>query len=156
MWSGPRPMRTPGGPRRPIAAGYSLIAVLLTLVALSSLAAAGFWIAMGDHWVARAELASAHAFYAADSGLNTVIGTTRGYPADTTVISSRTDTTTVTATSLVQMAGGRRVYLLRSRARYFAPDGGIGDRTVTVVLLADPDSTLRPPEVKDGTWRESM
>ena len=151
----PRGDRTPENDR-PSGSGYSLIAVLLTLVGVSFLAAAGFLIAMGDFRVARNEVAAAHAFFAADSGLNTVLGTTIGYPADTTVISSPTDTTMVTATRLVEIAGGRRLYLLRSRARHYAPDGAVGDRTVTLVLLADPDSTLRPPEAKHGTWREEL
>ena len=143
-------------PPRSAAAGYSLVAVLLTLVGISFLAIAGFMLAMGEVRVVQSEVASARAFYAADSGLNTVLGTARGYPADTTVLSGPTDTTTVTATRLVQLVGGRRLYLLRSHARYHAADGSVGDRTVSLVLLADPDSTLRPPAVKDGSWRETM
>jgi hypothetical protein len=143
-------------PARSAAGGFSLVAVLLTLVGISFLAVAGFMLAMGDFLVARNEVASARAFYAADSGLNTVLGTARGYPADTTVLSNPTDTTTVTAMRLVQMAGGRRLYLLRSHARYHAADGSIGDRTVSLVLLADPDSTSLPPEVKRASWRETM
>lgn len=143
-------------PSRSAADGYSLVAVLLTLVGISFLAVAGFMLAMGDLRVARNEVVSARAFYAADSGLNTVLGTARGYPADTTVLSSPTDTTTVTATRLAEMTGGRRLYLLRSHARYHAADGSIGDRTVSVVLLADPDSTSLPPEVKRASWRETM
>jgi len=149
----PRPA---GIPRRSAAGGYSLVAVLLTLVGLSFLAIAGFMLAVGDLRVTRSEVASAHAFYAADSGLNAVLGTTLGYPADTTVLSGPMDTTTVVATRLVELGGGRWVYLLRSHARHRAADGAIGDRTVSVVLLADPDSTLRPPAVKRGSWRESM
>ncbi len=138
------------------AGGYSLVAVLLTLLGLSFLAVAGFMIAMGEVRVARYEAASVHAFYAADSGLNTVLGTTTGYPADTTVLSTPSDTTTVTATRLAELAGGRRLYFLRARARHHAFDGSVGDRTLSLVLLADPDSTARPPAVKSGTWRESM
>ena len=137
-------------------AGYSLVAVLLTLVSLSFLAVAGFMVAMGDYRVAQNETASVLAFYSADSGLNTVLGTTVGYPADTTMLVSPTDTTTVTATRLIEMAGGRRLYLLRSHARHHAADGSIGDRTVSLVLLADPDSTSRAPAVKRGTWRETL
>lgn len=136
--------------------GYSLVAVLLTLVGLSFLAVAGFMVAMGDFRVVQSEVAASRAFYAADSGLNTVLGTTAGYPADTTLFSSPTDTTVVTATRLVEMAGGRRLYLLRSQARYHAADGSVGDRSLSLVLLADPDSTSRPPAVKRGSWRESM
>lgn len=138
------------------AGGHSLIAVLLTLVGISFLAAAGFMVAIGDLRVTRAQVAAARAFYAADSGLNTVLGTTLGYPADTTVLSSPADTTTVTATRLVETSGGRRLYLLRSRARHRAADGSLGDRTVSLVLVADPDSTARPPAVKAGSWREAM
>lgn len=138
------------------AGGYSLAAILLALVSLSFLAAAGFMIAMTDHRVTQSEAAALHAFYAADSGLNAVLGSTNGYPPDTTVLITARDTTIVTATSIQEMAGGRRLYLLRSHARHRAADGSIGDRTLSLVLVADPDSTMRPPAVKPGTWREVM
>lgn len=141
---------------RPATGGFSLAAVLLTLVSLSFLAVAGFMVALGDHRVSQAGVASVQAFYAADSGLSSVVGTTVGYPADTTVFATARDTTLVTSTRLVELTGGRRLYVLRSRSRHHAPDGSLGVRTVSVVLLADPDTTLRRPAVKRGTWREDL
>lgn len=138
------------------AGGYSLASVLLTLVSLSFLAMAGFMVAFGDHRVSQAGVAAVQAFYAADSGLNAVAGSTIGYPADTTVFAGAADTTVVTATRLVELTGGRRLYVLRSRARHYASDGSVGARAVSAVLIADPDTTLRRPAVKPGTWREEL
>jgi hypothetical protein len=140
----------------PTADGYSLPAVLLALLSLSVLSTAAFMVALTEHRVTQSEEAALRAFYAADSGLNTVMGLATGYPADTTVLATAGDTTIVTATRLFEDSAGRRLYLLRSDSRHRSPDGSIGERTLSLVLMADPDSTLRPPSVKRGTWREAM
>ncbi len=135
--------------------GYTLIAVLLTLVLVSALSAAGFLVAMSDYRVSENHEAAVHAFYAAEAGLRMALARTTGHPPDSQAFASARDTTIVRFTHIVELGGGRSVYLLSSRAVYRGPEGSVAWREIRTLAVAVGDPTV-PLAEKPGTWYEVM
>jgi Tfp pilus assembly protein PilX len=129
--------------------GFALPAILLCLLCLSVLLAAGFSSARLELTAARSLAGSIRAFQGAEAGL-ALLGNGSWSGGESSLasglrLSSRIDTLWRTTDS---------VLLLRARVRAEATDPAgrrIGRRTLEVIWMRTPDEADRPIK---GTWRE--
>ena len=118
--------------------GFALPAVLLALLALSTMAAAGFVASNTDYRISQNHTASIHAFYASDGGLRDFIAT-QATASDTVSYTFGRSTATVWGEKLIDLeANGPALYLLPSQGVYTAPEGGISNQSVSAVVLSNP------------------
>ncbi|MGW8282091.1 MAG: pilus assembly PilX family protein [Gemmatimonadota bacterium] len=124
--------------------GAALVIVLIALVGLTALAAAGMMTTGSDLQIAENMDASTRAFYAADAGLQTYIGSNNdGTTGDTYAPDSLT-TVTVTPRKLTEIAGGRVLYRITSTAVYVQAPGDTAVRTVSRVAIFSDGSIAVP------------
>ncbi len=115
--------------------GAALIIVLVALVGLTALAAAGMVLTDTELKVSQNVEASTNAFYAADAGLQEYLGgKTDGTSAET--FSYAAGVATVGGTQLLDLDDDDRVlYRIASGADYTPPEGGAASRTVTALAV---------------------
>lgn len=102
----------PGGPER----GFALVGVLLALLLLTLLAAAGFLLSSAERAASEAHRDAGDAFLAAEAGLEELMAATVGPPPGETVAGVVARPATVTALRLVHAPRGEPLFLLRSEA----------------------------------------
>jgi hypothetical protein len=107
--------------------------VLVALVGLTALAAAGMVITETEVRASQNQEAGTTAFYAADAGLQQYLGTRYGLTTDT--FSYAAGSSVVEAEKLLEMPGDRVLYRLRSVSTYTPPQGGTASRTVSRLAL---------------------
>jgi hypothetical protein len=119
--------------------GFALLTVLLTLVAMTALAAAGFALSDSDYRVSQNHRSSLQAFLASNAGLYDYMGTV--YNGDTLrTYGFPTGDVTAAGRKLIDIGDGRVVYEVAARASYDAPEGGTATRTVsTLAIYSDGD-----------------
>lgn len=136
--------------------GFALLVALLAIVGLTAMATGGFLLSNTDTKMTRSYGAATTAFYMADAGLKQFLGTQDGEPTVTSVTYSFPDgTADVTATELVAVGNGQRVWRIVSVGRPNPPNDDV-QREVSTMALLDP-VVITPPGglVVAGTWNKS-
>lgn len=114
--------------------GAALFIVLVTLVGLTALAAAGMINSETDLRSTQSMAANTRAFYAADAGLKQYMGVVK-LPTDTVDYTIDGIGVQVTAVKLLDLPGERSVYRILSRAAFPLPNGGTATRVATLSAL---------------------
>lgn len=109
--------------------------VLVALVGLTALAAAGMVITETELRATENADAGTSAFYAADAALQEYMGTRYGESVDTFTYS--TGTAVVEGEQLLELPGDRILYRVRSVSTYVPPEGGTASRTISRLALFD-------------------
>lgn len=115
--------------------GSALMIVLVALVGLTALAAAGMVITETELRASQNQEAGTRAFYTADAGLQEYLGTQTGATVDTFTTAS--GTAVVRADSLLELPTDRVLYRVRSVSEYTPPEGGSASRTVARLAIFD-------------------
>jgi hypothetical protein len=138
--------------------GAALVIVLIALVGLTALAAAGMITTGADVQIAENMDASTRAFFAADGGLHSYIGSNATGASGAIFTPDSLTTVTVTPTRLTEIAGGRVLYRITSTAVYVPAPGDTASRTVSAVAIYSDGSILVPASftsaaglIKSGT-----
>ena len=87
--------------------GAALVIVLIALVGLTALAAAGMVTTGSDLQIAENMDSSTRAFFAADAGLKTYMGSNSDGTSGATYVNDSLTTVTVTPVKLTEIEGGR-------------------------------------------------
>ena len=117
--------------------GFALVLSILTLLALTVLAAGGFLLVGTEGDIAHNHLTSLGAFYAADAGHSHFMAE-NGVPQPTQTFVYGQDTSTVASRLLVHLETGMSVYGVESRGLRPEPKGGFGRRTVGATAVYTP------------------
>ena len=114
--------------------GFALLTVLLTLIGVTALAAAGFVLSYTDNRVSQNHASSLEAFLTANAGLYEYLGTQKdGETAQTYAYG--TGTANVSGQKLLEIGDGRRLYRITALATYDSPEGGTATRTLSAVAM---------------------
>lgn len=97
--------------------GFALVGVLLALLLLTLLAAAGFLLSSAERAASEAHRDAVDAFLAAEAGLEGLMAATVGLPPDRTVAGLAGRPATVTTLRLTRAPGGEPLFLLRSERK---------------------------------------
>jgi len=117
--------------------GSALLIVLVVLVGLTVLGAAGLTLTDNDLRQSENMEASTDAYYAADAGLQRYMGESNdGTSAESYTIGSVP--VTVTPTLMGTLAGGENMYHVRSVATHTAPGGATSQRAVSSLAIYKP------------------
>jgi len=117
--------------------GAALVIVLIALVGLTAMAAAGMIVTGTDLTMTENGDAATRAFLAAEHGLDTYLGS-RSDGSSAATYTTVDGTVTVTPTKLLDVEEGRVLYRLTSVATFPQPRGGDVSRTVeTVAIYSD-------------------
>ncbi len=124
--------------------GAALVIVLIALVGLTALAAAGIVTTGADIKIAENMDASTRAFYAADAGLQTFIGSSTDGTSGAVFAPDSLTTVTITPMKLTELAGRRVLYRITSRAVYVAAPGDTAVRSISRVAIFS-DGSIKVP-----------
>ncbi|MFW6083665.1 MAG: PilX N-terminal domain-containing pilus assembly protein [Gemmatimonadota bacterium] len=131
----------PAGPTRSDERGAALMMVLVVLVGLTVLGAAGLVVTTDDVRQSENVEASTEAFYAADAGLQRYLGESNdGSTAVTYTIGN--SSVTVTPIPLTTLVGGEGMYRVRSVATHTDPAGAATSRAVSALSVFRTGSSL--------------
>lgn len=123
--------------------GSVVMMVLVVLVGVTILGAAGLAITTDDIRQSENLEASTEAFYAADAGLQRYLGeSNNGSSAASYTIGS--SSVTVTPTGLTTLAGGQGMFRVRSVATHTDPRGAVTTRAVSALAIYRSGSTITP------------
>ncbi len=114
--------------------GAALVIVLIALVGLTALAAAGMVITETDLRASQNQEAGANAFYAADAGLQQYLGMGNQVTAVDT-FTYTAGSAIVTNEKVLDLPDSRTLYRIRSVSTYTPPEGGTASRTVSRLAL---------------------
>ncbi len=155
-------MSTPHGPaettrrRRSIVRdeqGSVLVIVLVALVGLSALAAAGMVMTETELRASENQEAGTSAFYAADAGMQEYLGT-REYATTTDTFTYSGGTAIVQGEKLLDMPttnGDQFLYRVRSVSSYTPPEGGTASRTLSRLAIYSDGSIVARASFASGT-----
>lgn len=115
--------------------GFALVVVILSLLVVSTLGAAGLALSHRDYRIAQSTVASTHAFYASDTGMNEYIGTQQD-ATDPVTYTVPDGTATVWGEQLLELESGRKLYRVVSEGTHLTPDGSVATRTIKRVAMA--------------------
>ncbi len=110
------------------------MAVLLVMLGLSGLAAAGYLISGTDMKITQNHRASLKAFYAADAGLDHFLGSGK-IVADTVTYKLADGTAKVWLDPLIEVDDSTSLFLIHSLGEHGPPEGGAARRHVATVAL---------------------
>jgi hypothetical protein len=113
--------------------GSALLIVLVTLVGLTALAAAGMVLTETQLRASENQEAGTNAFYAADAGLQQYLGMRIGVTTDTFTYAS--GSAVVQAEKLLDLPVDRVLYRVRSVSTHTPPEGGTASRTISRLAL---------------------
>jgi hypothetical protein len=115
--------------------GFALVAVLMLLIGLSALAAAGYLSSDTDYRITQNHRASQRAFYVADAGLEHFMGQGKLVPDDTVTYNHPDGTVQVWATQVVSVDDSSTLFQLTSIGTHSAPEGGVSTRQLSTIVL---------------------
>jgi hypothetical protein len=124
--------------------GAALVIVLIALVGLTALAAAGMVTTGSDLQIAENMDSSTRAFFAADAGLKTYMGSNSDGTSGATYVNDSLTTVTVTPVKLTEIEGGRVLYRITSTATYIQALGDTARRSTSQVAIFSDGSILVP------------
>jgi len=147
-------MKTPmGGDRMRAVAnerGAALMIVLVALVGLTALAAAGMVLTETELRATENQEAGTTAFYVAEAGLQQYLGT-RDHATTTDTFSYETGTAIVQGEKVLDMPGDRVLYRVRSVSAYTPPEGGTASRTVSRLAIYSEGSIVAKAGYASGS-----
>lgn len=114
--------------------GAALLIVLVSLVGLTALAAAGMLISETELRASQNQEASTNAFYAADAGLQQFLAS-KLEAIGTDTFTYEAGTAVVEGTKMLDLPHDRVLYRVLSRSTYEPPEGGTASRTVSRLAL---------------------
>jgi hypothetical protein len=123
--------------------GAALVIVLIALVGLTAMAAAGVIVTGTDLTVTENADVATRAFLAAEHGLDSYLGS-RADGSTSETYTTVEGTVTVTPTKLLDVEEGRILYRLRSVASFPQPRGGDVSRTVETLAIYS-DGSIKVP-----------
>lgn len=115
--------------------GAALMIVLVVLVGLTALAAAGLALTETELRSSENQAAGTNAFYVADAGLQQYLGTRYGVSTDTFTYAA--GSAIVEAEQLLELPTDRILYRVRTVSTYSPPEGGTASRTISRLALFD-------------------
>lgn len=114
--------------------GFALLAVLLVLIGVTALAAAGFALSDSDYRVSQNHRSSVHAFLSANGGLYEYLALRRD--ADSTLVYTyTTGQAIVEGEQLLDLGDDVTLHRVTSESQYRPPEGGVSRRTVSAAVL---------------------
>lgn len=128
-------------------AGFALLAALIVLVALTALAAGGFWLASAERKVSRSHAASVDASLLADAGLSDFLAGHRGAPPDTVSYGYAAGSARVTVERLVHVEGYDTLYRIVSTGTAVDATGDRAERAVETLAVLRPRLLETPAAV---------
>jgi hypothetical protein len=114
--------------------GAALIIVLVALVGLTALAAAGMMLTDTELKVSQNTEASTHAFYAADAGFQQYLGTQKTGTAGAAYTFSP-GSANVVSEKLLDLEDGMVLYRITSQSTYSPPEGGLSNREISTLAI---------------------
>ena len=133
--------------------GSVLMIVLVALVGLSALAAAGMVMTETELRASENQEAGATAFYAADAGIQQYLGT-KEYATTTDTFTYSGGTAIVQGEKLLDMPttnGDQFLYRVRSVSSYTPPGGGTASRTLSRLAIYSDGSIVAKASFASGT-----
>ncbi len=133
--------------------GSVLMIVLVALVGLSALAAAGMMMTETELRASENQEAGASAFYAADAGIQEYLGT-HEYATSTDTFTYAAGTAIVQGEKLLDMPttnGDHILYRVRSVSSYTPPEGGTASRTLSRLAIYSDGSIVAKASFASGT-----
>jgi Tfp pilus assembly protein PilX len=121
--------------------GSALVIVLVVLVGLTVLGAAGLALTEDDVRQSENIEASTEAFYAADAGLQRYMGQSNDGTSSASYAVGSVPVT-VTPTLMGTLVGGENMYRLRAVATHTAPDGAATPRAVSALAIYKPGTPV--------------
>lgn len=114
--------------------GFALLTVLLVLIGLTALSAAGFVLSDSDYRASQNHRSSVHSFLSANGGLYEYVGDQK-VATDTMKYAYTTGVATVNGEQLLDLGDGRTLHRITSESAYDAPEGGTARKTVSTVVI---------------------
>lgn len=130
--------------------GSALLIVLVTLVGLTALAAAGMVLTETQIRASENQAAGTNAFYAADAGLQQYLGS-NVEDASTDTFAYAAGTTVVEGEKMLDLPSDRVLYRVRSVSSYTPPEGGTASRTVSRLALYSSGSVVAKASFASGS-----
>jgi hypothetical protein len=133
--------------------GSVLMIVLVTLVGLTALAAAGMVMTETELRASENQEAGTSAFYAADAGVQEYLGT-KEYATTTDTFTYAAGTAIVQGEKLLDMPttnGDQFLYRVRSVSSYTPPEGGTASRTVSRLAIYSDGSIVAKAAFASGS-----
>jgi len=130
--------------------GSALLIVLVTLVGLTALAAAGMVLTETQIRASENQEAGTNAFYAADAGLQQYLGT-KLEATSTDTFAYSAGTTVVEGEKMLDLPNDRVLYRVRSISSYAPPEGGTASRTVSRLALFSAGSIVAKASFASGS-----
>ena len=124
--------------------GAALVIVLIALVGLTALAAAGMITTGSDLQIAENMDSSTRGFFAADAGLKTYMGSDADGTAGATYVMDPLTTVTVAPVELTEIEGGRVLYRITSTAAYVQAPGDTASRSISQIAIYS-DGSIKIP-----------
>jgi len=124
--------------------------VLVALVGLTALAAAGMVITETQLRASENQEAGMNAFYAADAGLQQYLGT-KVVATSTDTFAYAAGTTVVEGEKILDLPNDRVLYRVRSVSSYAPPEGGTASRTVSRLVLFSAGSVVAKASFASGS-----
>lgn len=147
-------MRTPTGVQRSGIVnnerGAALMIVLVALVGLTALAAAGMVLTETELRATENQEAGTTAFYVAEAGLQQYLGT-RDHATTTDTFTYATGMAVVQGEKVLDMPGDRVLYRVRSQSTYTPPEGGTASRTVSRLAIYSEGSIVAKAGYASGS-----
>jgi hypothetical protein len=123
--------------------------VLIALVGLTALAAAGMVITETDLRASQNLESGANAFYAADAGLQEYLGSSDGTSVDTFTYAA--GVAIVAGEKVLDLPNDRILYRIRSTSTYTPPEGGTASRTLNRLALFSAGSVVAQASFASGS-----
>lgn len=130
--------------------GAALMIVLVALVGLTALAAAGMVITETELRATQNQEAGTTAFYAADAGLQQYLGT-KLEATTTDTFAYAAGSAIVEGEKLLDLPNDRVLYRVRSTSTYTPPEGGTASRTVSRLALYSAGSVVAKASFASGS-----
>jgi len=130
--------------------GSALMIVLIALVGLTALAAAGMIVTDTELRASQNQEAGTNAFYAADAGLQQYLGT-KSVATSTDTFTYSAGEAIVEGEKLLDLPNDRVVYRIRSVSTYAPPQGGTASRTVSRLALFSAGTVVAKASFASGS-----
>ncbi len=130
--------------------GSALLIVLVTLVGLTALAAAGMVLTETQLRASENQEAGTNAFYAADAGLQQYLGT-KLEATSTDTFAYAAGTTVVEGEKMLDLPNDRVLYRVRAVSSYTPPEGGTASRTVSRLALFSAGTVVAKASFASGS-----
>ena len=130
--------------------GSALMIVLIALVGLTALAAAGMALTETELRASQNQEAGTSAFYAADAGLQQYLGV-KVEATSTDTFTYAVGSAVVEGEKMLDLPNDRVLYRVRSISSYTPPEGGTASRTVSRLALFSSGSVVAKASFASGS-----